>query len=70
MLGIHERRNRNHVSSSSMAVIGKAALINYFNDGGRGTGTAQEMAIEDRGTIATEGIIVVAVDVTRWGWDG
>eukprot|EP00878_Enallax_costatus_P013793 GHUV01014426.1.p1 GENE.GHUV01014426.1~~GHUV01014426.1.p1 ORF type:complete len:673 (+),score=175.36 GHUV01014426.1:298-2019(+) len=89
MLGVHERRNRNTISTGSMAaatikqqqaaeqeqeaadagsgiaVIGEVDLLRLFNDGGKGTGTAAEVAMEERETLAFEGIVVVAVDVIR-----
>uniref|UniRef100_A0A383VM73 Uncharacterized protein n=1 Tax=Tetradesmus obliquus TaxID=3088 RepID=A0A383VM73_TETOB len=108
MLGVHERRNRNTISTGSMAaatvkaeaaaaaaaaeaeqgtaqdeprsgisVIGEVDLLRLFNDGGKGTGTATEMALAERETLAFEGVIVVAVDVIRpkaamssGGWAG
>ncbi|KIY92568.1 hypothetical protein MNEG_15395, partial [Monoraphidium neglectum] len=81
MLGVHERRNRNTVSTGSMAaaavagekeaqrqgleVLGEVQLVNFYNDGGRGTGTAQEMALPERANLAFEGVVVAAVDVFR-----
>jgi hypothetical protein len=44
MLGVHERRNRNTLSTGSMAVatmannmavIGEVPLVNFYNDGSR-----------------------------------
>lgn len=52
-----------------MAIIGEAKLLNYYNDGGRGTGTEHEMAIEERVNIGTEGIVIIAVDVMRCVFD-
>ncbi|GLC70675.1 hypothetical protein PLESTF_001020600 [Pleodorina starrii] len=37
----------------------------FFNDGGKGTGTRQEMEIDMRGTMANEGVVVAGVDVMR-----
>ena len=34
-----------------------------FNDGGKGSGTSEDLAIEERMRIATEGIIVVDLEV-------
>jgi beta-CASP RNase J family ribonuclease len=65
MLGVHQRRNRNEVSSSSMAVIGEAQLVNFYNDGFKGTGSETEMALSERTTLAFEGVVVAAVDVYR-----
>jgi hypothetical protein len=33
-------------AAGSMSVIGEVPLFNFYNDGGKGTGTAQEMALE------------------------
>jgi hypothetical protein len=49
--------------SGQMAVLGEATLYNFFNDGGRGTGTAEEMALTERTALAVEGVVVAAVDV-------
>lgn len=65
MLGVYERRNKNTVSSGSMALLGEAKLVNFYNDGNKGTGTAAEMALEQRQLLAVEGIVVAAVDVVR-----
>lgn len=68
MLGVHERRNSNTLSVGSAAlarVIGEVNLVNYYNDGFRGTGTAQEMGLLERTTLAFEGVVVAAIDVVR-----
>lgn len=65
MLGVYERRNKNTVSSGSMALLGEAKLVNFYNDGNKGTGTAAEMALEQRQLLAVEGIVVAAIDVVR-----
>jgi hypothetical protein len=49
--------------SGEMSVLGEATLYNFFNDGGRGTGTAEEMALTERTSLAVEGVVVAAVDV-------
>lgn len=42
-----------------------------YNDGRHGTGTKEDMAIVQRGTLAQEGIVIAAVDVARdFGADG
>ena len=46
-------------------VIGEADLTTFYNDGHRGTGTAAEMALDERTRLATDGVIVAAVDVAR-----
>ncbi|KAG1653453.1 hypothetical protein FOA52_009118 [Chlamydomonas sp. UWO 241] len=66
MLGVHSRSSRTQVSSGSLAgVVGEANLVNFYNDGNKGTGTMLEMAIAERTTMAFEGIVVVALDVYR-----
>ena len=37
----------------------------FYNDGGRGTGTAAEMALDERARLAADGVVVAAVDVLR-----
>lgn len=78
MLAVRERRNRNTLSTGSMAAAAAAAAREpsmvkyegeeptyYFSDGSRGTGTREEMEIDMRTTMAMEGVVVVAVDVVR-----
>jgi len=65
MLGVWERRNSQTVSQGSMALLGEAKLQNFYNDGNKGTGTANEMALEQRQLLAVEGIVIAAVDVVR-----
>ena len=75
MLGVQQLRNAATVSTGSasanmLKVVGEVDLINFYNDGGKGTGTAQEMAIAERTSLAFEGIVVVALDVYRGGPGG
>ena len=65
MLGVFERRNARTVSTGSATLLGEAKLVNFYNDGNKGTGTAAEMALQQRQHIATEGVIVAAIDVIR-----
>ena len=65
MLGVYERRNANTVSTGSAALLGEAKLVNFYNDGNKGTGTASEMSLQQRQHIAVEGVVVGAVDVIR-----
>jgi hypothetical protein len=65
MLGVFERRNAKTVSTGSAAMLGEAKLVNFYNDGNKGTGTASEMALHQRQHIATEGVVVASVDVIR-----
>ena len=46
-------------------LIGEAQLTMFYNDGGRGTGTAAEMALDERARLAADGVVVAAVDVLR-----
>ncbi len=65
MLGVYDRRNKNTVSIGSAAMLGEAKLVNFYNDGNKGTGTAAEMSLQQRQHISTEGVVVAAVDVIR-----
>uniref|UniRef100_A0A7S1SH70 Uncharacterized protein n=1 Tax=Tetraselmis chuii TaxID=63592 RepID=A0A7S1SH70_9CHLO len=65
MLGVHDRRNGREVSSGSMHLIGEAQLITLFNDGNKGTGTAEELAVHERTMLSVEGIVIAALDVIR-----
>lgn len=65
MLGVYDRRNKNTVSIGSAALLGEAKLVNFYNDGNKGTGTASEMGLQQRQHIAAEGVVVAAVDVIR-----
>eukprot|EP00892_Ulva_mutabilis_P011918 jgi/Ulvmu1/9099/UM005_0194.1 len=65
MLAVNDIRNREHVSMGTAAVVGEVELDLLFNDGARGTGTAVDMALRERNTLAQDGIVVVAVDVGR-----
>jgi hypothetical protein len=53
------------VSSGSMHLIGEAQLITLFNDGNKGTGTAEELAVHERTMLSVEGIVIAALDVIR-----
>eukprot|EP00884_Botryococcus_braunii_P003552 jgi/Botrbrau1/13198/Bobra.0351s0011.1 len=63
MLGLAEKRSRNSVSQSG--ILGEAPLQLFYNDGNKGTGTADEMALEERNQLAVEGIVIIAIDVLR-----
>jgi len=53
----------NGEASFAASVLGTAQLTLFYNDGHRGTGTAGEMAIDERSRLATEGVVIAAVDV-------
>ncbi|KAK9828609.1 hypothetical protein WJX72_001027 [[Myrmecia] bisecta] len=65
MLGVFDRRNANTVSSGSLNILGQAQLQSFYNDGNKGTGSAEEMALDERNVLAVEGVVVAAVDVIR-----
>ena len=48
-----------------LQVLGDVKLEFLFNDGSKGTGNSKDMAIAERHTLATEGIVIAAVDVGR-----
>ena len=52
-------------SAYDVGVVGEAQLTMFYNDGNRGTGTAAEMALDERTRLATDGVVVAAVDVVR-----
>ena len=47
--------------------MGKAKLQTMFNDGGWGSGTSEDLAIEERMRIAVEGIIVCDYEISNDG---
>ena len=64
MLGVTPLRNgRSHGTLGNLHLLGEARLQTMFNDGGKGSGTSEDLAIEERMRIATEGIIVVDLEV-------
>ena len=64
MLGVTPLRNgQSHGLLGNMHLLGEARLQTMFNDGGNGSGTAEDLAIEERMRIATEGIVVVDLEV-------
>ncbi|KAL3161242.1 hypothetical protein ABBQ38_009606 [Trebouxia sp. C0009 RCD-2024] len=70
MIGVHHRRNGNVVSTTGasvkgMQLLGEVKLRMLYNDGNKGTGSDEEMGIEERQQLAVEGIVVAAVDVVR-----
>jgi len=48
-----------------MQLLGDVDLTRYYNDGNNGTGTYEEMAIQSRLRMATDGFLVVSVDIIR-----
>lgn len=73
MLGVSQLRSRSTFSTGSqsgMGIVGEVNLVNFYNDGGKGTGTATEMALEERNRLAFEGIVVLALDIWRGKSEG
>jgi beta-CASP RNase J family ribonuclease len=68
MLGVTPLASkRQHGTMGNFHRIGKARLQTMFNDGGFGSGTAEDLAIEERMRIAVEGIIVCDYEITNNG---
>eukprot|EP00803_Ostreobium_quekettii_P009805 evm.model.scf_52.21 EVM.evm.TU.scf_52.21 scf_52:165961-174383(-) len=65
LLGVKHLRKRQTVASGAMPILGDVNLVNFYNDGNKGTGTYSEMGLTDRLVMAVEGVVVVAVDVHR-----
>lgn len=64
MLGVTPLRNsQTHGLLGNMHLLGEARLQTMFNDGGKGSGTSEDLAVEERMRIATEGIVVVDLEV-------
>ena len=68
MLGVTPLRNgQSHGLLGNMHLLGEARLQTMFNDGGKGSGTSEDLAIEERMRIAVEGIVVVDLEVFDGG---
>ena len=75
--GLKQQKGRQFGDTSSMTVsleaqrlarvqkIGEVQLHSFYNDGNYGTGTAEEMALEERMKIGTDGIVIVNAAVLR-----
>eukprot|EP00894_Picocystis_sp_ML_P003666 jgi/Pico_ML_1/54183/g4594.t1 len=48
-----------------MSMLGEVKLTPFYNDGENGTGTSEELAVEERMRVAVEGVVVVSVAVTK-----
>ena len=57
------KNKKAHGTLGNFHRIGSARLQTMFNDGGKGSGTAEDLAIEERMRIATEGVVVVDFEV-------
>ncbi|KAK3275860.1 hypothetical protein CYMTET_16025 [Cymbomonas tetramitiformis] len=68
MIAVGDRRSRNEISSGSgLGIVrcGGVPLIRVYNDGNNATGNKDEMFMEERMSIATEGIIIASIAVVR-----
>lgn len=64
MLGVSHLRNRK-VLSNGFISLGKENLQLMYSDGDKAFGTSSELCIDERLRIATDGIIVVSMDIMR-----
>lgn len=64
MLGVSHLRNR-RVLSNGFASLGKEELQLMYSDGDKAFGTSTELCIDERLKIATDGIIVVSMEILR-----
>ncbi|KAF3329457.1 Ribonuclease J [Carex littledalei] len=64
MLGVSHLRNR-RVLSSGFASLGTEDLQLMYSDGGKAFGTASDLCIDERLRVASEGIIVISMEISR-----
>ncbi|KAJ0972361.1 hypothetical protein J5N97_020320 [Dioscorea zingiberensis] len=64
MLGVSHLRNR-RVLSNGFAPLGKEELQLMYSDGDKAFGTSQELCVDERLRIASDGIIIVSMDIMR-----
>ncbi|XP_016475717.2 ribonuclease J isoform X1 [Nicotiana tabacum] len=64
MLGVSHLRNRK-VLSNGFISLGKENLQLMYSDGDKAFGTAAELCIDERQRIASDGIIVVSMEILR-----
>ncbi|XP_031258681.1 ribonuclease J-like [Pistacia vera] len=64
MLGVSHLRNR-RVLSNGFISLGKENLQLMYSDGDKAFGTSTELCIDERLRIATDGVIVVSMEVLR-----
>ncbi|CAI0548161.1 unnamed protein product [Linum tenue] len=70
MLGVSHLRNR-RVLSNGFISLGKENLQLMYSDGDKAFGTSTELCVDERLRIATDGIIVVSMEILRpQGVDG
>ncbi|XP_058070813.1 ribonuclease J-like isoform X2 [Magnolia sinica] len=64
MLGVSHLRNR-RVLSNGFGLLGKENLQLMYSDGDKAFGTSSELCIDERLRIASDGIIVVSMEILR-----
>ncbi|XP_021775918.1 uncharacterized protein LOC110739752 isoform X1 [Chenopodium quinoa] len=64
MLGVSHLRNR-RVLSNGFVSLGKENLQLMYNDGDKAFGTSAELCIDERMKIATDGILVISMEILR-----
>ncbi|KAL0342324.1 UNVERIFIED_CONTAM: Ribonuclease J [Sesamum calycinum] len=64
MLGVSHLRNRRVLSNGFMS-LGKENLQLMYSDGDKAFGTATELCVDERMRIASDGIIVVSMEILR-----
>lgn len=64
MIGVSHLRNR-RVQSDGFISLGKENLQLMYNDGDKAFGTSAELCIDERMKIASDGIIVISMEVLR-----
>ncbi|MFS7918006.1 putative beta-lactamase transcription factor MYB-HB-like family [Helianthus anomalus] len=64
MLGVSHLRNR-RVLSNGFVALGKGNLQLMYSDGDKAFGTSTELCVDERMKIATDGIIVVSIEIMR-----
>ncbi|XP_077227820.1 RNA-metabolising metallo-beta-lactamase family protein isoform X2 [Tasmannia lanceolata] len=64
MLGVSHLRNR-RVLSNGFSLLGKQNLQLMYSDGDKAFGTSTELCIDERLRIASDGIIVVSMEILR-----
>lgn len=64
MLGVSHLRNR-RVLSNGFASLGKENLQLMYSDGDKAFGTSNDLCVDERMKIATDGVIVVSIEIMR-----
>lgn len=66
MLGVSPLRNGRQVGRlGHFQLLGEARLQNMYNDGSNGSGTGDDLALEDRRRLAFEGLVVATLKLHR-----